>query len=138
MNRRPVFAAFAALLFAGATAIASAATPSATQEFDIKVQLTVTALTVAEGITVTCAVGPANMAYETSTGDASNSTGKGSTHVQYSPTTPMSVVVVVTDQAGPTAGGAGGGAGRVEKHYLCWGKFDKTTTPVNFISGIIK
>jgi hypothetical protein len=51
----------------------------------------------------------------------------------------MNVVVVVTD-SGPANGspGAGAGAGKVQKQYLCWGKFQLTTTPVNFISGVIK
>jgi hypothetical protein len=137
MSHRPALAAFAALLFAGATAIASAAT----QEFDIKVPVTVKALSTAQSLTVFCAVGGANMAYSTATGDATNSTGKGSTRVQYSPTgpTPMDVVVVVTDQGttGPAGSGAGAGKGPL-RNYLCWGKFEGITTPVNFISGAIK
>jgi len=137
MSRKPIFAVFAALLFAGATASAYAAT----QEFDIKVPLSVKALSAPEAITVSCAVGGANMAYSTATGDATDSTGKGSTKVTYSSLTgaSMDVVVVVTD-SGPAAGspGAGAGAGKVQKQYLCWGKLEKSTTPVNFISGQIK
>jgi hypothetical protein len=133
-----------ALTFAIAGAGAAMA---ATQEFTFTVPLTLKGLTgpgstgvvPPGGITVSCAVGRGSLAYSTAEGSATGANGLGSTKVNLAGLVkfPMDVKVVVTDTA-PTDPQTGVATGKGASQYLCWGKLDKGTTPVNFISGDIK
>jgi hypothetical protein len=153
MNRRSIAAILAvAFVFAGA-----AAAFAATQEYDITVPVTVKlpkgapgaggetigrsgSAAAASGITISCAVGRGGtLAYSTASGGATGATGSGSTHSQFFDSTGklipvLDVVVVVAEEQGNQGTGMGSAnAGQ----YLCWGKLDNGTTPVNFISGNI-
>jgi len=140
MKRASIAAALAlAFAFAGATAAFAV-----TQEFTITVPLTLKSAMVGpgsapQGITISCAVGRGNLAYSTADSSATGANGLGSTHVNVppGPTKPLDVKVVVTDSP-PTDPGSGLPTGKGPTQYLCWGKLDKGTTPVNFISGEIK
>jgi hypothetical protein len=140
MNRRS-----SAAIFAGAFVLAGAAAAfAATQEYDITVPVTLkgTAERTA-GITISCAVGRPGLAYSTASGGATGATGSGSTHASIGVRDalgkllpPVDVVVVVAEQATGSTGLGADATGAAQ--YLCWGKLDKGTTPVNFISGALK
>lgn len=141
MSVRPVIAILVAVFVAGLAGAAMAAT----QEYTITVPLTLKGVPFAapgqKSITVTCAVGPASMAYSTDTGDATGSNGEGKTVVKLSAAgsvVTQNVVVTVTDAQ--TSPGPGGPAnGKAATTYLCWGKYSPTSTatPVNFITGLL-
>jgi hypothetical protein len=131
-----------AAIFAGAFVLAGAvAAFAATQEYDITVPVTLKNLKAAlpAGITISCAVGRGNtLAYSTASGGATGATGSGSTHSSLgSPDgklPPVTDVVVVVAEEQTTLGSLAS----VGVQYLCWGKLDKGTTPVNFINGNVK
>ena len=147
MNRRSI-----AAIFAGAFVLAGAAAAfAATQEYDITVPVTVKGLKMpgggtaggggTGGITISCAVGRGSLAYSTASGGATGATGSGSTHSSLIDRTgklnpALNVVVVVAEQAPANAGSLADATGATQ--YLCWGKLDNGTTPVNFISGNIR
>jgi hypothetical protein len=138
MNR-PLIAATLAFGFtlAGASAVLAA-----TQEFTITVPVTVKGLGTGTGgaakvgITVSCAVGRGNLAYSTADGSATGANGLGSTHATVPANASGDVKVVVTDSP-PADLATGQASGKGPSQYLCWGKLDQGTTPVNFISGNI-
>jgi hypothetical protein len=146
MNRSTIAASLVlAFIFSGATAALAA-----TQEYDITVPVTVKGMpSPAVGappmgaLTMTCAVGGTSLAYSTATGTAAGANGQGTKEVPLmnpngTPVTfPVNVTVVLTADDGPGTAVGGAAAASPNTQYLCWGKFARGTTPLNFVQGAI-